>query len=140
MSSHERLEDWRHCWRVGFAPQFSDAGLEALRLALTDDDPKLIQNGTTMPRGYVLDWPAEAACPVGYTGWMGDGLQTVGEVENYFGTLCEKAGRRLGGAAGAAQMLNWIDDTPRDEMRRELLPEVERELARRVAPGGRQHE
>jgi hypothetical protein len=134
MSSHERLEDWRHCWRAGFAPQISDAGLQALRRALTEDDPNLIQGGTTTPPPLqcVLDWPAEAACPVGYAGWQGDGLATVGEVENYFGALCLEAGRRLGDAAGSRHLLNFVDETPRQEMRRELLAEVERELSRRA--------
>jgi hypothetical protein len=132
--SEPKLEDWRHCWRTGFAPQVSDAGLAALRRALTEDDPKLIQNGTTTPPPLqcVLDWPAEAACPVGYAGWQGDGLETMGEVENYFGALCLEAGQRLNDPAGPGALLNFIDQTPRNDMRRELLAEVERELSRRV--------
>jgi hypothetical protein len=30
-------------------------------------------------------------------------------------------------------ILNWFDETPRDQMRRDLLPEVERELALRYS-------
>jgi hypothetical protein len=135
MSSHERLEDWRHCWRVGFAAQFSDSGLVALRRALAEDDPKLIQNGTTTPPPLqcVFDWPPEGACPVGYAGWRGDGLETVGEVENYFGAVYCQAAIRLRDTAAPAALLNAIDGWPRSEMLRNLLEEVDRELAIRVS-------
>jgi hypothetical protein len=134
MTEDERpLESWRDCWRRGFAPQISDAGLEALRRALLQDDPTLIQGGTTVPPPLQCcqDWPVERACPVGYAGWRGDGLQTVIEVEEYFAALCFAADQRLGEPAGCRHFLNAVDEWPRAEMIRQLLTEVDAELVRR---------
>lgn len=127
------MEAWRLVWRRGLAPELSTAGLEALREALIADDPRLTQGSTTTPPPLmtVLDWPVEAACALGYCGWQGDGLETVGEVEEYFARVCFEADQRLGEPAACRRFLNWFDETPRDEMRRELLAEVEQTLAER---------
>ena len=42
-----------------------------------------------------------------------------------------EADTRLGEPAAVRYFLNWFDDTPRDEMRRQLLAEVNRALAER---------
>jgi hypothetical protein len=81
----------------------------------------------------VLDWPVEAACAIGYCGWQGDGLETVGEVEEFFCRLCFEADQRLGEPAAVRFFINWTDESPRDEVRRELLGEVNLALADRVA-------
>lgn len=127
------MESWRKVFRVGFAPLMSHAALAALRDALRDDDRKLVQGCATIPPplACVQDWPVEAACPIGFAGWQGDGLTTVGETEEYFARLCFEADQALGGPAGCRWILNWADETPRDEMRRLLLPEVQAELTRR---------
>jgi hypothetical protein len=125
------MESWRNVWREGFAPQLSPAGLEALRKALTSDDARLIQGATTTPPPLqcVQDWPVEAACVLGYCGWQGDGLESVAEVEEFFARLCYQADQRLGEPAACRWFLNWYDETPRAEMRRSLLAEVNRSLA-----------
>jgi hypothetical protein len=82
----------------------------------------------------VHDWPVEGACALGFCGWQGDHLTTVGEVEEFFAKCCFEADRRLGEPAACRWFLNWFDDTPRKEMRRELLDEIEHTLAERV-PG-----
>jgi hypothetical protein len=136
MTEDERpLEAWRDCWRRGFEPQISDSGLEALRRALLDDDPNLIQGATTVPPPMQCcqDWPVERACPVGYAGWRGDGLRTVLEVEEYFAAVCFVADQRVDEAGGCRHFLNAVDEWPRPEMLRNLLPEVEHELA--IRPG-----
>ena len=129
------MESWRKVWRDGFAPQLATAGLEALRQALAEDDPRLIQGATTSPPPLqcVQDWPVEAACALGYCGWQGDGLETVAEVEEFFARVCFEADQCLGEPAACRWFLNWFDETPRDDMRRELLPEVNRSLAHRLA-------
>src|SRR5262245_23273332 len=137
------MESWRTVWRAGFAPVLTLNGLEALRDALTDDDVRLVQGSTTTPPPLmcVQDWPVEAACALGYCGWQGDQLQTVGEVEEYFAQCCFEADQRLGESAACRWFLNWFDDTPRDEMRRELLAEVERAIevrAETVTPAARE--
>src|SRR5438046_991148 len=77
------MESWRNVWRTGVAPLLSTESLEALRQALVHDDPRLLQGATTTPPPLqcVQDWPVEAACALGYCGWVGDGLETVAEVE-----------------------------------------------------------
>src|SRR5215203_7259553 len=131
------MESWRKVWRDGLAPVLSTAGLKALRKALAKDDARLTQGSTTTPPPLqcVLDWPCEGACVVGYAGWQGDGLETVGEVEEFFARCCFEADNRLGEPAAVRYFLNWYDDTPRDEMRKQLLAEVERALADRFVPG-----
>ena len=126
-------EAWRHVWRKGLAPTLTDDNLEALRKALAEDDARLVQGATTQPPPLmcVQDWPVEAACLIGVCGWLGDGLQTVAEVEEFFAKTCFKIDERMGEPAACRWLLNWYDDTPRDEMRRELLAEVNFEIGNR---------
>jgi hypothetical protein len=128
------MESWRLVWRDGFVPVVSTAGLEALRDALQADDSRLTQGSTTTPPPLmcVQDWPVEAACALGFCGWQGENLETVGEVEEFFARLCFEADQRLGEPAACRWFLNWFDDTPRDEMRQELLNEVQRALVERL--------
>ena len=128
------MESWRMVWREGFVPVLSTAGLTALRDALRGDDPRLVQGATTTPPPLmcVQDWPVEAACALGFCGWQGDSLETVGQVEEHFAKCCFEADQRLGEPAACRWFLNWFDDTPRDEMRRELLAEVERAIEERA--------
>lgn len=129
------MESWRKVWREGLAPGLSTRALEALRHALLIDDPRLLQGATTTPPPLqcVEDWPVEGACGLGYCGWQGDRLETVGQVEEFFARACFEADRRLGEPAGCRWFLNWYDETPRPEMRRQLLAEVNRALALRLA-------
>jgi hypothetical protein len=128
------MESWRLVWRDGFVPVLSTTGLEALWMALQSDDPRLTQGSTTTPPPLmcVQEWPVEAACALGVCGWLGDGLETVGQVEEHFARCCFEADQRLGEPAACRWFLNWFDDTPRAEMRAELLAEVERALQERV--------
>ena len=129
-----RLPGWQHVWRNGFAPCISTAGLVALRTALLCDDPRLIQGNTTTPPPLmcVQDWPVEAACATGFCGWQGDALETVADVEEYAARIWFETDQRLGEPAACRWFLNWWDETPRDEARRQLLAEVERELGIRT--------
>ena len=129
------MESWKKVWRDGTAPLLSVAHLEALRSALVEDDPRLLQGATTIPPPLhcVQDRPVKAACAFGYCGWIGDGLETVGEVEQFFARMCFDTDQRIGEPAACRWLLNWFDDTPRDEMRQSLLTEVQRTLAQRRA-------
>jgi hypothetical protein len=129
------MESWRNTWRNGMAPVLPTAGLEALKGALERDDPRLTQGSTTTPPPLmcVQAWPVEAACMLGFCGWQGEGLTTVGEVELFFSRVCFLSDQRMGEPADCRWLLNWFDDTPRDEMRRELLAEVELALRERAA-------
>ena len=129
------MKTWRTIWREGFSKILPTAGLEALATALEVDDVRLIQSATTTPPPLmcVQDWPVEAACALGFCGWQGEKLDTVGEVEEFFARCCFEADQRLGEPAACRWYLNWFDDTPRDEMRADLLEEVRRTLAERMA-------
>jgi len=128
------MESWKHVWRNGFAPTLSTAGLTALRSALKANDARLTQGSTTTPPPLmcVQEWPVEGACALGFCGWQGEGLETVGEVEEFFARTCFEADRALGEPAACRWFLNWFDDSPRDRMRAELLDEVELCLSARV--------
>jgi hypothetical protein len=69
---------------------------------------------------------------LGFCSWQGEEAQTVAEVEEDFARLCFEADQVLGEPAACRYFLNWYDETPRDEMRRELLAEVELVLAERI--------
>lgn len=127
------MEMWRKVWRDGIAPQLSDGALVALVKALRDDDPRIIQGMTCSPPGSArtAGMPVEAACVLGFCGWQAEGLGTVGEVENFFGGIYHGAGALLGWAYGCGEFVEWVDATPRAEMRGGLLAEVEAEQSRR---------
>jgi hypothetical protein len=129
------MESWRNVWRVGLAPLLSMESLEALRQALETDDPRLVQGVTCRPPPLecVRDWPVEAADAIAFCGWQGDGRETVAEVEEFFARVCFEIDRQMGEPAAYRWFLNWFDDTPRDEMRRELIAEVQRSLAGRLS-------
>lgn len=129
------MESWRLVFRDGFAPVLSTRGLETLAEALRTDDPRLTQGSTTTPPPLmcVQDWPCEAACPLGFCGWQGDDLTSVGQVEEFFARACFEADQRLGEPAACRWFLNWFDNTPRDAMRAALLAEVELALSQRPA-------
>ena len=131
------MESWRKVWRRGIAPHLPTEGLRALFAALAIDDTRLVQGATTSPPPLqcVQDWPVEAACGIGYCGWQGDGLETVAEVEEFFARVCFEVDMALGEPAGCRWFLNWFDETPREEMRCQLLAEVNRTIAQRRDEG-----
>lgn len=130
------MESWRKTFREGIAPQLSTAGMQALATALQTDDARLLQGTTTSPPALqaVYGWSLEGADAIGYCGWHGDGLSTVAEAEEFFGKVCYECDQVIGEPAACRWWLNWYDDTTRNEMRRELLPEVLRVLGQREAP------
>lgn len=103
--------------------------------ALANDDPRLLQGATSSPPplSCVQDWPVEGACALGFCGWQGDGLETVGEIEEYFARMCFEIDQRVGEPAGCRFFLNFWDETPREELRRLMTPEVKLALNERTA-------
>lgn len=126
------MESWRLVWRDGFSPLLSSERLRRLLDILRRDDPKLTQGSTTTPPPLmcVADWPCEAGCALvcSFCEW---GETTVGEGEAEFARLCFEADQRIGEPAACRWFLNWFDDCPRNEMRTELISEVELELSKR---------
>ncbi len=160
------LPSWVHVWRHGFVPQLSMEQLQALRVALIEDDPRLLQGATCCPPPLecVSDWPVEGACPLGYVGAMALGgiaqlshndyddegkirrqdvgdYATVAETQEFFGKACFACDVAIGESAGCRWFLNWVDETPREAMRALLLPEVEMALGSliRAQEGGEVH-
>ena len=120
------MKSWREVWRNGFAKVLPREGLKRLLAALESDDRRLVQGKTTHPNllACVHDWPIECGCPVAFCWWQGGGLTTVGDVSEAFAKACFDADQLLGEPAACRWFLNWVDDTPRDEMRAHLIPEV----------------
>lgn len=130
------MEKWRQVWRDGIAPQLPEIGLYALRDALHDDDPRLLQAATCSPPPLtcVEDWAVEVACAIGFPYWQASDdptTVTVRELEEFFARVCFEADQALGEPAAVRWFLNWYDETPRQVVRRQLLGEVKRELYRR---------
>jgi hypothetical protein len=87
--------------------------------------------------GWFDNWPCEGDCPLAYACWMGEDLDTVTEVQERYLQVCEQAGERLGDPAAVGAFVHFCDDTPRGEMRRLLLSEVEAAIVgRRLALAG----
>lgn len=127
------MEAWRRVWRVGFAPLISTEGLESLREALSNDDPRIIQDATCSPPPLqcVEDWPVESTCPIAWTGWKGESDMSVGEVNDHFDSVCFAVDQAIGEPASTRFFLNWWDESPREVVFKELLAEVELALAER---------
>jgi hypothetical protein len=125
------MNTWQRSWRLGLAPLLTPAGLSALRTALDADDPRLVQGATTEPLPIALfaDAAVEGACAVGFCLWQGCGLNRVGALHQAFRRLCASADDLLDEPLGTIAFLNWFDETPRADMRRDLLLEIEYLLA-----------
>jgi hypothetical protein len=100
---------WIRVWRDGFVPLLSGAGLRALQEALLRDDRRLLQSAACLPMPTVAgrDRAVQGACALGWCGWQGDGLQTVGQVESYVERLCRDADAALSEPAACRYFLNW---------------------------------
>jgi hypothetical protein len=122
-------------FKEGFAPNLSNLELTHLLKALTDDNERLIQGGTTKPPPLmcVQNWPVEAACAISFMGWR-SGLETVGEVEEYFAKKCFEADQILGEPAACRWFLNWYDDFPREVVFHDLKSWIKEILAQRNTP------
>lgn len=130
------MENFRKAWREGAAPLISDEGLLALHRGLVENDKSLIHGATTSPPPLACTegWKVEGACLLAYCGWKGDGLETVGEVEEYFARMAYEIDCKLGEPAGVRFILNPWDSADGEnpaEVRKILLEEVEREINRR---------
>ena len=111
---------WQEIWINGLMPQFSKERIEALKTALRNDSPRLIQ-GCTFERGRGSERQiAIGCCPVAFC--MSGIGEPVDEVEKAFekaDTTCYDSGR-LG-----YLFYNWWDTTPREEAVKELLEWIE---------------
>lgn len=139
MKTKELPSDWRSIFHDAIAPRLSTAGLIALRQALEEDDPRLLQCSTVEPAPIDDDdqRPVEGACPLGWCLWQGEGLVSAGAVWVLFNALLnavDAAWPLPGDVCGTSRrFIHWIDNTEREMMRRELLLEVVKVLTSRMA-------
>ena len=127
------MATWDQVFREGIAPQLTLDDLAALETALESDDPRLIQEGTTHPpplRSFE-ECTVEGACAIGYAGWQGRSLETVGAVENVFGKVCLETDRRMQEPTACRTFLSWFDSQPRADVREKLLWVVRSVINRR---------
>jgi hypothetical protein len=127
------MESWKKVWRDGLVPLLSTRELEALRRGLVRDDARLLQHATCSPPPSEIfhDEAVEGACALGYCAWQADGVETVGQLDGFFVRTCLAADEALGEPAACRHFLNWFDETPRAQMRWELLQEVMRAVKQR---------
>lgn len=128
------MELWKRTLRDGIFPQISTPGLVAVMEALERDFPTLIQHSTTMPPPSMIfaGDPCEGADFIGFTGWQTqEDCHTVEQVEDYFVRVCLACDDVFNERAAVRYWLTFWDETPRDELRRLVLPEVRDELRRR---------
>jgi len=112
-------------------------GLRALRVALAEDSPRVIQGETVKPLPTLAnaDEDCARACVLGFAVWKGFRLCSVAHVARWFENL-----RRTIGAArpgDAARFVHWADFTPRDRMRAELVAVLDLILAEAAAEDGK---
>lgn len=123
------LPSWKTVFRRGIVPLVTLEQLEALRVALQDDAPFLIQGAATSPPPVmaVQDFPVEGCDALTYlfvSGLGGIGVCTVGEAEEAFAIACHAMDQTLGEPAGCRKWLNHWDEEPRDTLFRDVLFEV----------------
>jgi hypothetical protein len=94
----------------------------------------LIQGSASIPPPLecLVDWAIEKADLLGWVGWRSRGLKTVGEVDEFTWQTCLAIDSRLGEPGACKYFLHWFDRTERAEVWRELLGEIDRELAQRL--------
>jgi hypothetical protein len=120
------VEAWRKVCRDAFFPLVKLDTLHQLWMALGSDDERLQQGYTTYPAPImaVQDWPVETVgCPLAMCGII-EGLETVGEVSEYFARMSTQIDMRLGEPAGCRWLYNWYDSAPRAEAFSELFREI----------------
>jgi hypothetical protein len=127
-AEQQPLEAWVRVWRTGLLPQFTTAGLQGLKAALERDDGRLVTGTTTIPPALscMAKEPLEACDPLCWAlldGHMPEAA-SVGWIEEEFAMTCLKASQLCGFPRAVGMFLNWVDETPRAEMRKALLVEV----------------
>lgn len=124
------MESWRKVWREGIAPQLSTKALEELRYGLEKDSDFLLQGACSKPPMLECNYDkeCEGGCAMVYGAWMAGEVKTVGQADEYFHNIVASQLMSDGCDNCVRDFLNWFDDTPRDEMRREMIREVDNEL------------
>jgi hypothetical protein len=118
-------DDWRAAFRL-LAPSLPPRGLRELARALERDDPALLQGLNT--RGDPATGEIVAACPFCYALWHGLHLRLRENVERAFQVLVLRLSDTHAGLL--SDVLGFVDDAGRDEMRAAMGEEVRAHLER----------
>lgn len=135
----EELAAWQRCWRGGLADLLPTKGLVALREALIVDSRRLVQEVTAIDgdgEGYD-PYVVAACCPLAYCGWKTGEVISIEDAIAYVDVLRQRQKRRSKDGSGVRDFIQWVDSTPRKQMRRELLAEVTRTLIERGVECGK---
>jgi hypothetical protein len=127
MLESEPTPKWKKVFRV-MTKELSAQQLEFLKKALDDDDPRLLQGSTCYPpellgSDIMGKLECEGACLIGYAGWK-SGIRTIEGVSEFFRKICNAIDSQFNEPAYCRYLLNWYDESPRDEMRRDVLAEI----------------
>lgn len=124
------MEQWRRYFRHGIAPLVENAQLEYVLGILKSDSEKMCQGDTVILRKVIAesgltyyhgDLPPVSGCFVSLI-HMSDEKLTANEVDAKFGPFLCRVGLNHG---LSSHFINWFDDSPREEVRRELIAEIE---------------
>lgn len=118
------MEKWRRAWRLGIMPLLSKKARDALHKAVKENSPDLIQGKSTVPDIFCSDeTKPEACCVLAYTGWRGEGLETVQEIMGYCKILVDHINRSLPHDVCVGDFVQWYDSNPREVVLAELRGE-----------------
>jgi hypothetical protein len=126
------MEPWRQVFREGIAPQLPVAALEALRLGLLKNDPRLRPGSTVEESWTVAGIRIIQGCAIGYGAWKGIHLDSARDVERFFSEICSAANDALGDPGAVGHFISWFDNHRREFVFPLLLSEVNRAIAYRV--------
>lgn len=129
------IEPWRRILRQGLLPSLLAIELRELRIGLVNDSPRIQQCAITIltipGRDLCRPESIQYACPLGFAIWRGGTRPKEGGVEDRYQTILRRCKHKLKHDWDHVPYLNWELTCSRDELRRELIAEIDRELVLR---------
>ncbi len=136
------MDDWKRAFREGFLAVATRQSLERVRGLLLDDSPSLVQKVTAVNAAGVAGSSAgedacAGACLVAQLSWRERTVYRAYFDFSLDSDAIDLALRRKKVVSGgdpertltSRDLTRWYDRTPRDEMRRELIAEIDLALA-----------
>lgn len=131
----DTTDSWRPAWEAA-APHLPTEGLESLRRALLERDPRLCSGVVCGPPPLLRpEAPVDVACALAWVGWHGWDLRSVAQVHRWFYDVCALIDRSLGRPHASSLFYVWWDLHGPEVWARELVPAIDRELQRRQRAG-----
>lgn len=129
------LEKWQVVWREELAKRLSVKQLLALRLAVLENDGRLVQGVVTHPPPLqvVAEWPIEGGCALVIGLWGMDGQVSVYEMAKRYYEMIKEADAALPVGLTIDDFLDFFDNTSREEMLKRMLGEIDVVLDQRLS-------